>query len=344
MRYSESKEESGELLRMIIPLMSRHDAAYHPVSYAVWYEYTGGRNPSLRQELDGLLSQGTIMDDDSVHGLFDRHIAERDRKLSERLRQDLKRVLQDVTQSAAQLDAEAGEYSISLERYGDHLRRQPDAESLSDLVDSLLHDTGHMRSSVGNLREQLKSSSQEVEQLREALARAQAEALLDPLTGLLNRRGFEQAVTPLINGIDGDQPVDAAILMIDIDHFKQVNDTHGHLFGDKVIRTIAQVLRKSVGTEATVARLGGEEFAVLLPAVKVDDALAIADRVRLMVQNGTIRRVDTNETIGNITVSLGVSGLSSGDSLEQVIHRADQALYASKRNGRNRVTVRHAAP
>jgi diguanylate cyclase len=126
--------------------------------------------------------------------------------------------------------------------------------------------------------------------------------------------------------------------MLDIDHFKKCNDTYGHLFGDKVIRRVAQVITKNVKGQDLPARIGGEEFAILLPDTPVAGALALAERIRMAVERGRIKRGDGAEAVGNITISLGVAEYAPGETLEAFILRADQALYASKAGGRNRVT------
>lgn len=166
-----------------------------------------------------------------------------------------------------------------------------------------------------------------------------SEVLLDPLTRLLNRRGLEKAVDNQLTSVTGGL-AEAALLMVDIDHFKHINDTHGHVLGDRVLQAVAQVLKSSIGPNGIACRYGGEEFAILLPATSVDQAQATANEFRLKISEGRIRRVD-GQTVGGISVSVGVAMFACGQSVDSWISRADEALYASKRSGRNRVTVAH---
>ncbi|MBI5108197.1 MAG: GGDEF domain-containing protein, partial [Rhodocyclales bacterium] len=128
-------------------------------------------------------------------------------------------------------------------------------------------------------------------------------------------------------------------LMADIDHFKQVNDTYGHVFGDKVLRAVAQILQDNVKGKDTAARYGGEEFIVLLPDTPLEGARQLAERIRGIVERCRIKRSGDQGAVANIMVSLGAASLRGGERATDFIARADAALYTSKTSGRNRVTV-----
>jgi diguanylate cyclase len=127
--------------------------------------------------------------------------------------------------------------------------------------------------------------------------------------------------------------------MLDIDHFKKINDTYGHLFGDKVIRAIAETLKSKVRGDDSVARLGGEEFAVMLPETDISGARTVAEHIRQSIEGGKIRRLDTKEQIGGITISIGVAAYTNGVSVVDLLDQADKALYVSKNTGRNKTSV-----
>jgi diguanylate cyclase len=130
-----------------------------------------------------------------------------------------------------------------------------------------------------------------------------------------------------------------ALLLADIDHFKVVNDTYGHVLGDKVIRAVAHVMRSMIKGRDVAARLGGEEFAILLPQTSLTGASAVAEQIRGTVAQGRICRPDGNESIGQVTLSVGVAIAKVGDTLEPLLERADAAMYAAKRAGRNRISI-----
>jgi diguanylate cyclase len=126
--------------------------------------------------------------------------------------------------------------------------------------------------------------------------------------------------------------------MCDIDHFKKINDNYGHLFGDKVIRAVAQVLTDNVKGRDTAARYGGEEFIVLLPNTPLEGARALAEKIRSTIEGGRIKKGGGEET-AKVTISLGVSRYAPGESSASFIERADKALYVSKQSGRNQVSL-----
>jgi diguanylate cyclase len=322
---------------MVLPLMARHSAAFHPLTYAVWYEYAAGCNTPLRAAIDARLAQATVLSDRDIESLFDAHVAMRDIDSSSRMRNEIARLVKHVEGVATEAGQEVHHYGEELDGYRERLIDESGSASpaISEVVDSLIDETMRVRVKTEIYHEHLKKSSEEVERLRGELELVQGLALSDPLTGLLNRRGFEQQRQRLC----AKGAIGFTVLIIDIDHFKAINDAHGHLLGDRVIVAVANVLRSCVGERGPIARMGGEEFAVLLAHTSSAGGVELAERIRNTVEHGKIRRADTEETIGNVTVSLGVASCSENEQFESMLARADTALYQSKSGGRNRVTV-----
>ena len=128
-----------------------------------------------------------------------------------------------------------------------------------------------------------------------------------------------------------------SILMVDIDFFKKFNDKYGHLVGDQVLKLVAKTLRENVKGRDSVARWGGEEFAILLPQTRMEDAIKVGDYLRRLVASKKIMRKPQNEELGTITLSMGATLYLPGEPIDDFVNRADQALYRAKQEGRNRV-------
>ena len=170
----------------------------------------------------------------------------------------------------------------------------------------------------------------------EATRRLQNEARMDPLTGLRNRRAMEEVASEEMRlSMRSGEPL--SMLVLDVDHFKKLNDTWGHALGDRALRAIGGVLLTVTGADERVMRMGGEEFAVLLPGSESEAARQVGERLRATVEG--LRMSEKNDVM-SFTVSIGVGEWKPGDeSWMEMLHRADQALYRAKHEGRNCVVV-----
>ena len=178
---------------------------------------------------------------------------------------------------------------------------------------------------------QLEATKQELLALNDALER---QATTDALTGLKNRIAFQNSILEMI-ALAERQGSTLSLLLVDVDHFKRVNDQRGHQEGDRVLKAVAAALDASVRDQDIVARFGGEEFAVLLPHTDLDAATVVAETLRCACH-------DAAPIEPKLTVSIGVATFAGGDTEVTLIGRADEALYAAKAQGRNRVTVARA--
>lgn len=333
---NDSIEKSAEYLRQALPLMSRQSAGLHPVSYAIWYEYVAGSNPALRASIDEYTRNGARLDEAATAELFRKHVAEVDEKIVKRVSDGFQKIMSEVTQSASQTSDQVSQFGDALEKWSEEQTRSPaPGENATDV---LLQQTRRIRESILSLKQNLDASRQEIMQLRQEVSRAREDALADSLTGLANRRGFDAALATCLAAADTAEH-GPSLLIADIDHFKRVNDSYGHLFGDRVIKTIAQILKDHVKGRDTAARYGGEEFVILLPDTPLAGAGHLAEKIRATVEQVRIKRAGSSEALANVTISLGVTSYRAGESVADFIARADEALYASKNRGRNRVST-----
>jgi diguanylate cyclase len=371
-----SIERSTELLRQALPWMSRQRAGLHPVSYAVWFDYVAQTNLPLRAAIDEHLAREGSLDEFATHALFKRHVADVDPETAQRMVDQMQRVLGGIGETAGAAGAHAARYGASLAQLavalarGDTARGIDDADppgiarngpvprKLADVVAEVIADTGTMRSQIGGLQQRLADSRREIDRLRHEVRRAREESLLDSLTGLSNRRAFDQALaaclapapTPsasasaaqaaqaLIESAQAAAPRVGGpwLLMSDIDRFQRINEAYGHAFGDHVLQAVAQALRALAPAGATLARVGGKAFALLVPELDAAAALALAERMRRHIGSARIRQPD-QDSVERVTLSVGVAGGHPGETSDALLARASRALRQAKDDGRDRV-------
>lgn len=313
----------------------RHAAT--PRNYEIWYNYATGYNPSLNQMINELLSRNgglTEADLDRVHSTFFAPT-----RISERIDKVGSRVADEINQVMAMIDAAAGSalsYSENLADITEKIGGVKDRDSLRMIVETLVQATNEMQQTNLSLEQKLNASKAEIQQLQQNLEMVRHESLTDPMTGLANRKYFDEALQRAIAEA-GARSEPLSLLMIDIDHFKRFNDTYGHLTGDQVLRLVAASLKQNVTGQDIAARYGGEEFAVILPNTVLRSAVTVGDHIRRAAMSKELIKRSTGELLGRITLSVGAATLHHGDTAQSLIERADACLYAAKRNGRNRV-------
>jgi diguanylate cyclase len=338
MIYQNSPTQCGELFRLALPLMTRQNAGVHPISYAIWYEFVAGINKPLKAAIDELTRNDARLDEAQTHQLFQQYVAQLDEESAQRISAGFQDILADISRSATNAGDQASRFGNTLEKWSGDLENSQTAGDVSQSVASVLDDTREMQGAINSLKSRLDESQNEIERLRQEVERAREDALIDTLTGLANRRGFDQSINTCLTSLAADA-VGPSLLMADIDHFKRINDNYGHMFGDKVIRALAKIIKENVKGGDAAARYGGEEFIVLLPNTALQGALCVAEKIRQHVENSRIRRTDNNQELAQLTISIGIASLMPGETAHQLIERADGALYRSKEGGRNRVSV-----
>lgn len=163
-----------------------------------------------------------------------------------------------------------------------------------------------------------------------------SQSITDALTEIPNRRAFEMRIDTEIKR-SNRQGNNLALIMVDIDYFKNVNDTYGHSGGDETLKSVAQMIQNKIRCADFVARFGGEEFVILLPDTDLNGAISTAENIRKIIESFKIKLADSKET--SVTISLGVAERKGKESAEDILRKADTALYNAKENGRNRVVV-----
>jgi diguanylate cyclase len=325
--------------------IGRQTLPVSPQNYEVWLTYLTHSSPDLRLALDKMIATGRPLSADDMEQLYERffsttHLSTQVMETGTRIAHEIADALDALKRAGATTER----YGATLNVAADSLQNATiDGDALKRLINVLSSATTEMSKQNSSLSHKLAQSSVEMEKLRTSLRQARAEALTDALTGIANRKLFDETLRLRKEEADNEK-TELALLLCDIDHFKSFNDTWGHQTGDQVIRFVASALTKFALPDHLVARYGGEEFAVIMPRTSLKDAGRIADQIRTAIEAKRLVRRSTNETIGAVTISFGAALYAAGESVGTLISRADECLYMSKRNGRNRVTLETQMP
>ena len=308
-----------------------------PRNYEIWYAYATGYQPSLNQKINETLQQSGGLSEKDLETIYETYLSPT--RLTERIDKVGNQVMGEIEQVMAMIDAAAGSassYTESLADMSQKLGSSKDREGLRTIVESLVQTAKEMEVSNQKLEERLHASKQEIDELQINLEAVRTESLTDPLTQLANRKFFDNTLEQAIaDARANNEPL--SLLMTDIDHFKNFNDSFGHLTGDQVLRLVAMSVKQNVKGQDTAARYGGEEFAIVLPNTVLRSAITVADHIRRAVMTKELMKRSTGEHLGRVTISVGVATWHKNDSAQTLIERTDTCLYAAKRHGRNRV-------
>jgi len=256
----------------------------------------------------------------------------------------LKNMVSAFVNRLAEITESTGTYQVKIKHYQEQITATEDARQLNAILESLVTDIGAMNTSAQQshrtfqaTQQKIQDAEKKINELTVKLDHINEVAHEDFLTGTLNRRGMDDALAREFDRADRHN-TPLSLAMIDIDHFKKINDTMGHSAGDVALAHLAKVVKSVLRSTDILARYGGEEFVILLPGSKQDDAVN--------VMTGVQRHLTKNFFLHNnervlITFSAGVAERMSGEHVDAVLPRADAALYVAKKTGRNRVVGAH---
>ncbi len=329
-------DSAADAAHLVVELMRRKGVPGLPRNYEIFYEAYAGGNETLRGELSGLGDRPdqALLDQiardffaatnrDSIVEIAHNSIVSKIEEVMDLLRRE----------------------KVSLEKYGVILdKTSAGLNGKQHLTTDLLRKiVGIMAIATDTTIEQgrqivtsIAGTSAELAEVKGMLVEYKKLADTDPLTQILNRRAFDRAMSAIYEHNRGI--IFSALVIADIDRFKDINDRFGHPFGDRVLQHVAQIMRSAVSSEMTVARTGGEEFAIIVNGLTEDATVALADRVRVHIEQAPFMLADAQGARDRVTVSMGVCMASDAVGPQDLYEKADQALYASKTNGRNRVT------
>lgn len=335
--YSEPFDQASENLRRTLPLINQYQTPVNPVNYAVWYEYVAGTNQALKKAIDSFLKKQQKITPDVIQQLYEKYVLMGMPERLEATNRELGAVVDNTMSQLNRVEMAADDFSEDLAIQQTRLEQSKDPDEIKGVLADILENTRRLGQSSSELKQELSATSQEILRLREELETVKKQATTDDLTGLYNRGYLDKKLTQLCS----DENQNFTLALFDIDHFKQVNDKFGHLLGDRVLKFFADLMKKHCKKQAHIAaRFGGEEMAMILIDITAQQALELVDAIRQQLEKSNLKKKDSDETIGRVTVSAGLSQYQPGDSMLNIIERADVALYESKAAGRNCITLR----
>lgn len=340
MNFSDNSDQAADYLRQAVPAMVKYEIVPNPLNYTLWYSYYSQAFPTLNKELDQTIERYGTCPSDVGEALFIQHITQLNKGSEKQLESFHKAFSHIVDNLSVSLDNTAKEttgYSQALMGNLKMLGAHELDAAIKPVLDHLNENAIAICLANEEFQGQLVLAQTEISMLKAELEQTKKEANTDSLTGLSNRRVLESIYHQFV--AEHDDSDELALIIMDIDKFKLFNDTHGHLLGDQILKFVGQLLRRECKEPLVPVRFGGEEFALLCPRYSLEKAHQIAENIRVKLSLITFNNKRTGDKIPPITASFGVTIKKHGDILNNVIERADRALYAAKSAGRNQVML-----
>lgn len=341
MSDSESIENSIEItaehFRLSLAKLSQLKLPFTPTNYALIYYYISGVDTELNARLEELFEDLDNWTDEATLEIFSKFICRCNSIDKSILVPELLMIVAQIIGIVVDVSGKTSVSRDTLESKLEALAESNDPKMILSVASDIIAETRVMVDETRNFESSLQQTSQEIQSLKIKLDSARKLATSDALTGLNNRRGFDIALSDMTK--KRRRKSDFCLIILDVDHFKAVNDTHGHLVGDKVLVGITKQLSNMVRGNDYLARYGGEEFAIILPDTPITGAFAVAENIRRTIDSLRLKHTTTGKKIGKVTISVGLARFVPEESAEDLVSRCDSALYKAKSLGRNRTII-----
>lgn len=331
----DSADTAGELFRLSLAKLGQLKISITPINYALVYYYISGDDLDLNSRLDVLFADTDSWSDDEAEALFSKFISPNNSENGHQLEQNLLITVAQILGLVIDISGSAALSNESLTASVENLTVSNDPKEILKIASQIVSETRHFVNKTKQFGESLRVSSTEIQHLKGQLDNARKQATIDSLTGLHNRRGFDETLARLLME-DKAGSRNGALILLDIDNFKQVNDTYGHLVGDKVLVGVAKQLSKQMRGSDYLSRFGGDELAILLLDTSLAAAITVAENLRNSISRLRWRHPKSGKEVAQITISIGIASIKPNDSVEVLLERCDKALYRAKSLGRNR--------
>lgn len=310
-----------------------------PENYELWFAYYSRSLPEIVRIIDGIIESGQKITDYICTELYNRFLSDlRNEQVVRTAGEQVQSTIDNVTGMVHDAQVASKDYGQTLSHVSSRIAAANSEGELQAVVKMASESTNAMLVHSTQLEEMLRKSTEMMEEMKRDLEHVRREAMTDGLTGLANRKSFDNEIDQIMQE-SASQNKGFTLLMLDIDHFKSFNDNFGHQVGDQVLRLVARTLKESLKGKDLAARYGGEEFSIILPETDLTGAVIVGNALRKAIATKDVINRSTGKILGRITMSVGVAEYAGEKTPEELIERADAALYTAKHNGRNQVAA-----
>ncbi len=332
--FPEDTQLASRYVKQAIPLMIKNGIAPNPCTFTLWYTYVTNRDKELKNALDRMMEEKKEFSEEISRELFRKYVIKDEIDLQGNLQESLTSVLHGLMDSVGEVKNGTDNFQRSLTGGLDNISGEVNQSSLEDTIKLLIETTQSVKDVTDSFQDQLKNAETEIAELRQLLHEEIQHTYLDPLTKIGNRRAFDRRMLELFQ----QEKETVSLILIDLDHFKTINDTYGHVMGDKVLQGISIAIQNVCSEATLIARYGGEEFAILLEDTQ-EAAYHTTQAIQVAFSKLILKKKNTGEIVENITASFGLAQKLEGEFPDELIERADKALYTAKENGRNQIQI-----
>lgn len=331
------KDAIDRVSRKALIMMSQRKIPISPENYSVWFEYFSGFDKELKGEIDQIINENGNFSEEINDSLYRKYFGkDANLRLIEDAHKGIQKILKDVLEEILITQETTTDYHDKLNNFTKQLDDATDLNGVRHIVANLVISTVEVIQAGEKIKAKMEETTKTSKILKFELEKAQEEMLIDPLTRLYNRRAFNRKIEEYMK-LFQKEGTSFSVVMIDIDHFRQFNDQHGHQLGDHTLQFVGSLLLQELKGRDFVARYGGEEFVILLQSTSIANTYIVANNIRKRLDGIKLQHVKTAKIIGKITISAGVSIINKEDTMESLVQRADNALYYAKQDGRNNV-------